>query len=64
MGFSLPLLGRLIDLVIAAVVPLREIRRHMREEQANLIPLLAPPGESAASQARLSSSSRSPYARG
>jgi Polyketide cyclase / dehydrase and lipid transport len=41
MGFSLPLLGRLIDLVIAAVVPVRDLRRHMREEQANLIPLLA-----------------------
>ena len=41
MGFSLPLLGRLIDLVIAAVVPVRDLRRHMQEEQANLTPLLA-----------------------
>jgi len=41
LGFSVPLLGRLIDLVIAAVVPVRELRRHMREEQANLAPLLA-----------------------
>lgn len=41
MGFSLPLLGRLIDLVIAAAIPVREVRRHMREEQANLAPLLA-----------------------
>jgi hypothetical protein len=30
----------LIDLVIAAVVPIRELRRHVREEQANLVRLL------------------------
>jgi Polyketide cyclase / dehydrase and lipid transport len=41
LGFSLPFLGRLIDLLIAAVVPVPELRRHMREEQANLAPLLA-----------------------
>jgi polyketide cyclase/dehydrase/lipid transport protein len=40
MGFRAPLVGRLIDLVIAAVVPIRDLRRHMREEQANLVRLL------------------------
>lgn len=40
MGFTAPLLSQLIDLVIAAVVPIGELRRHMREEQANLVRLL------------------------
>jgi len=40
MGFSLPLVGRAIDLAIAAVLPLGELHRHIREEQANLPALL------------------------
>lgn len=39
-GFSWPLLGGLIDLVIAAVVPLGDLRRHMREERGELSRLL------------------------
>jgi hypothetical protein len=38
-GFSWPLLGGLIDLVIAAVVPVGDLRRHM-EEQGELPRLL------------------------
>jgi uncharacterized protein YndB with AHSA1/START domain len=41
-GFSLPLLGGLIDRVLRAVLPVGEFRRHMREEQDNLVALLAP----------------------
>lgn len=41
LGFSIPFLGPLVDLVIAAVAPVGEIRRHMQEEQARLAPLLA-----------------------
>jgi hypothetical protein len=44
MGFRTPLVGSLIDLVLAAVVPVRELRRHMREEQANLVRLLGEEG--------------------
>jgi hypothetical protein len=40
MGFTAPLVGRLVDLAITAVVPVRELRRHMREEQTNLVRLL------------------------
>jgi uncharacterized protein YndB with AHSA1/START domain len=40
-GFSLPILGSLLDLAMALVLPLDEFRRHMREEQANLPRLLA-----------------------
>jgi hypothetical protein len=40
LGFTAPPASYLIDLVIAAVVPIRELRRHMREEQASLVRLL------------------------
>jgi hypothetical protein len=40
LGFGAPLLGRLVDLLVQAVLPVRELRRHMREEQANLAELL------------------------
>ena len=40
-GFSTPVLGALIDWALAAVLPIGEFRRHMREEQANLPRLLA-----------------------
>jgi hypothetical protein len=39
-GFSLPLIGALIDRLLAALLPLGEFRRHMREEQNNLVRLL------------------------
>jgi Polyketide cyclase / dehydrase and lipid transport len=39
-GFKAPLLGRLVDVVLALVLPVREMRRHMREEQQNLAALL------------------------
>ena len=41
-GFSFPLIGRLLDRLLAAVLPLGEIRRHMREEGENLVRLLGP----------------------
>ena len=41
-GYSLPLVGALVDRVLAAVLPIAEFRRHMREEQDNLIRLLTP----------------------
>jgi Polyketide cyclase / dehydrase and lipid transport len=41
LGFATPVLARLLDPIIALAVPLRELRRHMREEQANLTTLLA-----------------------
>jgi hypothetical protein len=41
-GFSLPLLGALIDRLLATLLPLGEFRRHMREEQDNLVRLLGP----------------------
>ena len=37
LGFSAPLLGRLLDLVLGLVLPLGEFRRHMREEGEGLI---------------------------
>ncbi len=49
-GWSVPVLGALLDWVIAGVFPLRELRRHMAEEGRNLTRLLAAgdssPGES------------------
>ncbi len=41
MGFSLPIIGSALDRIIDLVAPSRELRRHMREEQASLGPLLA-----------------------
>jgi polyketide cyclase/dehydrase/lipid transport protein len=43
LGSSAPLIGRLVDRVLAAALPLGEIRRHMREEGENLVRLLAQP---------------------
>jgi hypothetical protein len=40
LGFSIPLLGRLVDGVLKALLPLGELPRHIREEQQNLIRLL------------------------
>jgi hypothetical protein len=53
-GFSIPLLGRFVDLVIRWVMPVEEIRRHMREEQANLEALLgaSPSEETSRSEGR------------
>jgi hypothetical protein len=39
-GFSLPVIGRLFDLVLALVLPLGEFRRHIREEGENMAALL------------------------
>jgi hypothetical protein len=40
LGFSIPLVGPLVDRVLAAALPLGELRRHMREEGENLVRLL------------------------
>jgi len=46
LGLSTPLIGPLLDRLLAAVLPLDELRRHMREEGENLVRLLsAAPGE-------------------
>ena len=44
LGFRVPVLGALLDAVLGLFVPLREIARHMREEQANLARLLVEGG--------------------
>jgi uncharacterized protein YndB with AHSA1/START domain len=41
-GFSVPVLGSLIDRLLLLVLPVEEFRRHMREEGANLAALLDP----------------------
>ena len=43
-GFRLPLVGGLLDRVLRLFVPVDEISRHMREEQANLVRLLGEDG--------------------
>ena len=40
MGFSTPVAGRALDLLIGAIVPVADLRRHVREEHANLPALL------------------------
>ena len=35
-GFSLPILGPLLDLAMRVLLPVSEFRRHMREEGDNL----------------------------
>jgi hypothetical protein len=40
LGFSLPLIGRLLDRLLALALPLDELRRHMSEEQESLIVML------------------------
>jgi hypothetical protein len=40
-GFSVPILGSLLDLAIRVVLPLDEFRRHMREEGDNLAGVIA-----------------------
>ena len=40
LGLDAPLLGPLVDRLLGLYVPVAEIRRHMREEQANLVGLL------------------------
>lgn len=42
LGFSAPILGPVIDRLLAAALPLDELRRHMREEGENMIRLLDP----------------------
>jgi len=39
-GFRAPIVGWLVDRLLALFVPVQEIARHMREEQANLARLL------------------------
>jgi hypothetical protein len=41
LGFVLPVVGVVVDLLIGSVIAAEEIRRHMREEQANLDGLLS-----------------------
>jgi len=41
LGLALPGVGALVDRLLGLYVPVAEIRRHMREEQANLVALLA-----------------------
>ncbi len=40
LGFSIPLVGPLVDLLLAIALPLGELRRHMREEGERLVRLL------------------------
>jgi hypothetical protein len=40
MGWSVPMIGWLLDRMIGLVVPLRDVQRHMDEEGRNLIRLL------------------------
>lgn len=40
LGFSLPLIGRLLDRLLALALPLDELRRHIHEEQERLIVML------------------------
>ncbi len=40
MGFSTPIVGPLLDRLLARLLPIRELHSHMREEQANLARLL------------------------
>ena len=42
-GFSVPILGPLLDLAMRAFLPLDEFRRHMREEGDNLAGLIEAP---------------------
>lgn len=43
LGFRAPLIGPLVDRVLALVLPLAELRRHIREEGETLARLLADP---------------------
>ena len=43
LGFAIPVIGRLIDRLLAIVLPIDEFRRHIREEGENLAGLLASP---------------------
>lgn len=45
LGFALPLIGALIDRALGLVLPLGDLRRHMREEHENLLRLLEAPTE-------------------
>jgi hypothetical protein len=40
LGFSTPIIGALVDRLLAIVIPLDELRRHIREEGENLARLL------------------------
>ena len=40
LGFSAPLIGPLVDRLLARLLPIGEFRRHMREEGENLIRLV------------------------
>lgn len=48
MGWPVPVFGPLLDRLIGVVVPLSDLRRHMREEGGNLARLLAPHDKSRA----------------
>jgi hypothetical protein len=39
-GFSLPIIGTILDLVLRLVLPIDEFRRHMRDEGENLAQLM------------------------
>ena len=41
LGFSTPVIGPLVDRLLASLLPLEEFRRHIREEGENLVSLLA-----------------------
>jgi hypothetical protein len=40
-GYSVPVVGPLVDLVLRAALPMADFRRHMREEGEGLVRLLA-----------------------